>query len=148
MFPPFFSVLHANGWTVRSFSRGRVLPYPFQFIIASVIPLFDFISVNPSLPLSVHCFLFHGTSAPSGPGPPPCQGFAIKFRHTTLVRASLGEGSTPRRAFYLTTLTTHKRQKSISPAGFEPTIPASERPQTHALDSAVTDIDSWFCTDL
>jgi hypothetical protein len=26
------------------------------------------------------------------------------------------------------------------PAGFEPTIPASERPQTHALDSAATGI--------
>jgi hypothetical protein len=28
----------------------------------------------------------------------------------------------------------------MSPAGFEPTIPASERPQTHALDRAVTGI--------
>jgi hypothetical protein len=27
------------------------------------------------------------------------------------------------------------------PAGFEPTIPASERPQTHALDRAATGID-------
>jgi hypothetical protein len=26
------------------------------------------------------------------------------------------------------------------PAGFEPTIPASERPQTHALDRAATGI--------
>jgi hypothetical protein len=28
------------------------------------------------------------------------------------------------------------------PAGFEPTIPASERPQTHALDRAATGIGS------
>ena len=28
----------------------------------------------------------------------------------------------------------------MSPAGFEPAIPASERPQTHALDPAATDI--------
>jgi hypothetical protein len=28
----------------------------------------------------------------------------------------------------------------MPPAGFEPTIPASERPQTHALDRAVTGI--------
>jgi hypothetical protein len=28
----------------------------------------------------------------------------------------------------------------MSPVGFEPTIPASERPQTHALDRAATGI--------
>jgi hypothetical protein len=28
----------------------------------------------------------------------------------------------------------------MTPAGFEPTIPASERPQTHALDFVVTGI--------
>jgi hypothetical protein len=28
----------------------------------------------------------------------------------------------------------------MSPAGFEPTIPASERPQTHSLDRAATAI--------
>jgi hypothetical protein len=31
-------------------------------------------------------------------------------------------------------------QTSMTPEGFEPTIPASERPQTHALDSAATGI--------
>jgi len=41
---------------------------------------------------------------------------------------------------YLTTHTTHKRQTSMPPAGFEPTIPGSERPQTHALDRAATGI--------
>jgi hypothetical protein len=29
----------------------------------------------------------------------------------------------------------------MTPAGFEPTIPASERPQTDALDLAATEID-------
>jgi hypothetical protein len=41
---------------------------------------------------------------------------------------------------YLTTLITHKRQTSMSPAGFEPAIPASERPQIHALDREATGI--------
>jgi hypothetical protein len=41
---------------------------------------------------------------------------------------------------YLTTHNTKKRQTSISSAGFEPTIPASERQQTHALDRAATEI--------
>ena len=39
-----------------------------------------------------------------------------------------------------TTHNTHKRQTSMSPAGFEPAIPASERPQTHALDRAAIGI--------
>ena len=32
---------------------------------------------------------------------------------------------------------THKRQISMPPVGFEPAIPASERPQTNALDPTV-----------
>ena len=41
---------------------------------------------------------------------------------------------------YLTTRNTHKTQTSMPSAGFEPTVPASERPQTHALDRATTGI--------
>jgi len=39
-----------------------------------------------------------------------------------------------------TTHNTHKRQASMSPAGFEPAIPASERPESHALDRAATGV--------
>jgi hypothetical protein len=35
---------------------------------------------------------------------------------------------------------TYKRQASIPPSGFKLAIPASERPQTHALDCAATGI--------
>jgi len=38
-----------------------------------------------------------------------------------------------RREKYLTQHNTHKRQLSMSPAGFEPAIPASQRAQTHFL---------------
>ena len=34
----------------------------------------------------------------------------------------------------------HSKQTSIPPAGFETAIPASERPQNHALDGAATGI--------
>jgi hypothetical protein len=34
-----------------------------------------------------------------------------------------------------------KREKAMHPAGFEPAIPANERPQTHTLDRAATWID-------
>ena len=34
----------------------------------------------------------------------------------------------------------HKRQTSTRQAGFDPAIPASKRPKTHALDDAATGI--------
>jgi len=65
----------------------------------------------------------------------------IAFNDThTHGRTTLGEGSTRRRGLYLTIHNTHKRQTSMPPAGFEPSFPASERPQTHALDQAATGI--------
>jgi hypothetical protein len=69
------------------------------------------------------------------------RGFTIThFRHTTLGRTLLDEGPARRRDLYLTTHNTHKRQTSLTLAGFEPTILVSERPQTHALDRAATGI--------
>ena len=38
------------------------------------------------------------------------------------------------RDLYLKTHSTHNRQTSIFPAGFEPEIPGNERPQTHSWD--------------
>ena len=55
--------------------------------------------------------------------------------HTTVGRGPLDEGSASRRGLYLTTHDKHKRQTAMHPAGFEREIPASERPQTLALDS-------------
>jgi len=56
----------------------------------------------------------------------------IALRHTTLGRTPLDERSARRRDLFLTTYNTHKRKTSMPPAGFEPTLPASEWPQTHA----------------
>jgi hypothetical protein len=44
--------------------------------------------------------------------------------------------------FHATVLTTNTTQTSMPPVGFEPTIPVSERPKTHALDCTVTGIGS------
>jgi hypothetical protein len=64
------------------------------------------------------------------------------LRHTTLDSFPLDEWSAQLRDFYLTTHNKLKGQKSMPPAGFKSTIPASERPQTHAIDRAATGIDS------
>ena len=53
-------------------------------------------------------------------------------RRTTVGRTPLDEQSARRRDLYMKTHNTHKRQTSMPPVGFEPRIPAIERPQTHA----------------
>ena len=59
-------------------------------------------------------------------------------RRITVGRTPLNEWSARRRDLYLTTHNIHNRQTSTPPVGFEPTISAGERPQTYALDRAVT----------
>ena len=58
--------------------------------------------------------------------------------HTKVGRNPLDERTARRRGLYLTTHNSHNRQNIHTPVGFEPTIPASERSQTHALDRAPT----------
>jgi len=68
--------------------------------------------------------------------------FAITLRHTTIGRTPLDDWSAWRSGLYLTTHNTYKRQTSMPEVGFEPTIPGSELPKTHALDR----IDTEFFT--
>ena len=76
--------------------------------------------------------------------------------HTTVGRTSLDEWSAHRRDLYLTNIQ-HSQETDIMPqAGFEPAIPAGERPQNLALDSSTTgighlqlvsrSINEWRCT--
>jgi len=91
---------------------------------------------------------FPGATAPSlssVPGPPHCRSFTIAPRHTTFNRIPLDEWSDRRRELYLTTSDTHKRQTSMPPAGFEPAILASERPQINTLDRKANEI-GYMCT--
>ena len=67
-------------------------------------------------------------------------------RHNTVNRTSLDERSARGSYLWLTKHNTHKRQASNTPAGFEPSIPANERPQTLALHRSATGID-WNATD-
>jgi hypothetical protein len=62
------------------------------------------------------------------------------LRHTTLGGTSLDGRSARRRYLYLTTHHDHKRQTFMPQVGFESSIPASARPQAHALDRAGTEI--------
>jgi len=85
-------------------------------------------------------FFLPWRNSPSGPRPLYCRGFTITLRHTRVGRTPLDEWPALRRDLYLTTNNIHKRQTSMPPVGFEPTIPKSERPQIHDLDRAATGI--------
>ena len=93
----------------------------------------SYVSINLIRP-----FFYHGPTTPSGPRFPHCRGFMIALRHTTFGRTPLGEWLARRRDLYLTTHNTHT---SMPLAGFESTIPASERPQADALDRDANEID-------
>ena len=69
-----------------------------------------------------------------------------KQRSTTVDRTPLYEWSAHHRDLYLTPCKTHNRTTSMYPAGFEPTIPATERPHTHALDCAATGVGTMDLT--
>ena len=84
-------------------------------------------------------FSFRDTTSHSGPGPSYCPGFTITLRHTTLGRTPLDEWSVRHRDLYLTTRNTHNTDIQ-APGEIRSQIPASERPQTHALDGAAAEI--------
>jgi hypothetical protein len=79
-----------------------------------------------------------------------CRGFLFSLdhtqAHTSVGRTPLDEGSARHRDLYPTTQTLYKRQISMLPVGFEPAIPSSAPPQTHALDRAATGIGGKTCT--
>jgi hypothetical protein len=68
-------------------------------------------------------------------------------RRTTFGRTPLDKWSARRRDFYPTNHNTHKRQTSMPPVVFEPTISAGEQHQTYALDleptGTGTDAIAW-----
>jgi hypothetical protein len=93
----------------------------------------------PGILIVVIIILFHGSTAPSRPGPPHYRGFTI-----TLDRTPLDEWSARRRDLYLAIPNDRNRQTSMNPAFFEPKILASERPHTHALDCAAAGLGGCY----
>jgi hypothetical protein len=100
--------------------------------------------VTVSYGIITYSFHFVSQSFPLLPTHSRCRGCLFSLDHaqihTTVGRTPLDEGSACRRDLYLTTQTLYKRQTSMSLVGFEPTIPASARPQTYTLDRAATGI--------
>ena len=85
-------------------------------------------------------FLSPWHNSPIGPRFPHYRGFMITLRHNTISRTSLDELSARSRDLYLKETQYSQETDIHAPAGFEPTIPASELPQTYALDRSATGI--------
>ena len=68
--------------------------------------------------------------------------YEVPWSHSHTHKHSVGRLSTSgrpnRRDLYLTTHNNHNRQTSMIQPGFEPAIPASERPQIHLFDRVAT----------
>jgi len=84
-------------------------------------------------------FLFSRIDNPSGPWLPLCRSFLITLRRKTPGVSPPDERAAGFRDLYLATRDTH-REISMPPAGFEPAIPASERPHTHDIYRTATSI--------
>jgi hypothetical protein len=82
--------------------------------------------------------ILHSTTTTGGPELPHYRDLTIAIRHTTFCRTSLDEWTARRGNLYLITHNTNKRQTDMTPARFEPSVPASERPQTQAIDRGAT----------
>ena len=87
----------------------------------------------------------HGTTAPSGPGPPHYQGFMITLNTAHLLGLlwlrDRPKAETP--TWQHTTLTRDRHLRP--PVGFETIIPGSKWPQTHALDHVALGLVMYWC---
>ena len=92
-----------------------------------------------SVPSFYNVFFYHGVQPPVGQGSSFTRFLDHTQRRTTFGRTPLDERSVHRGDLYLTTHNIHKRQTSMTPLGFEPTIPVGEWPPSHALDRAATE---------
>jgi len=100
-----------------------------------------FTDKNASFGWRLSFFLFHGATAPIGPGPPHYRGCTITLRHTTIVRTPTNEWSA-RRKITQPDKTQHSQEKDIhAPTG----IPGSQPPKTHVLDSTAPEIGHLVC---
>ena len=125
-------VLHSG---IRPVFWSCVLCRPFRSHCVSFY--FPF-SVSLTTSMWVHFFFLWRFHLTPGHGLPLLFFTITLVAHTTLDRTPPDERSARHSDLYLTTHNIHARQTSILPAGFEPTISSSERPQTQTIDRAAT----------
>jgi hypothetical protein len=104
-----------------------------QYVILIAFPLQQWLQERSSMwRLNVH---YNGTTVPSGPRSPHYRGFTITDTPQSV--GLLWTSDQPDAETSTWQHNTHKRHIH-APTVFEPAIPVSEQPQTHALDRAAT----------
>ena len=93
--------------------------------IGALLQLVFFVLLFIFIPGIYSYILFTWHNRPGGPRPHH-RGFTIALRHTILGRTPPRRWSNRFIDLYLTAQNNPKRRTSVPPAGFEPTIPASE----------------------
>jgi hypothetical protein len=107
----------------------------------STYPVIAFIFINVTY-WKLSCFIFFLEQQPNvGQGRLMIELSRSRKGQTTVGRTPLDEGSARRRDLYVARHNTRKRQTSMPTAGFEPAVPASDKPQTLTLDRSVTGMD-------
>ena len=107
--------------------------------------------IRRQVSLFIYLF-FHGLTALVGPGllvDGISRSHSMTHARTLslslfLGRNPLDDGSARRRDLYQEWHNTQNRQKAIPLTGFQLSVPARERPQSHALDRKATGIGSFF----
>jgi hypothetical protein len=69
---------------------------------------------------------------------------SLSYSDTPQLVELLWRGISPSQRTLPTTHNTYNRKPSMSLGGFKPTIPASQRPQNHALDRVATGAHFYF----
>ena len=135
---PFYRRL--DGPQDRSGRTENLVPIGIRFrTVQPEVSRYTGWATGPTHIIYIHIYIYMcvfscGTTAILGHRPPQTQ---------TICRTPLDEGSARRGGIYLTTHTTHTRQTSMPPAGFDYGTPESERPQTHAVDGAAIRIGTY-----
>jgi hypothetical protein len=129
--PKYFATFHFLKIAIKVWRVQRLSSYLKEDTV-------DLRKSDQSLNTVIITINFSGTAAQRGLWPPRSQGFLITQRRATVGRTPLDEWSAHHRDLFLTTHSTHNRQTSMFPVGFEPTIAVGERPWTYSLDRAAT----------
>jgi len=114
-----------ESWIIRINFVPLTAHWVVKFLSFALMGLF--VASRSRRPVSYthqHFFFVVDLPSPSGPGSSRCQSFTITLRHTTIGRTPLDEWLARRRDLNLRRQNSHKKQTSMPPMGFKPTIPA------------------------
>jgi hypothetical protein len=111
-----------GSWIIRINSVPLTAHCVVKFLSFALMELFVASRFRRPVSYTHQLFFVVDLPSPKGPGSSCCQSFTITLRHTTLGRTPLDEWLARRRDLNLRRQNSHKKQTSMPPVGFKPTI--------------------------